>query len=75
MPGHSWQETATSGMSIGHKGMILAAKTLALTGIELLTNPDELRKAREEFEAKTKGFAYRSPLPPGKGPPLDQLAH
>jgi len=75
MPGHSWQETATSGMSIGHKGMILAAKTLALTGIELLTNPDELSKVRQEFEAKTKGFTYRSPLPPGRPPPLDQLAH
>jgi len=53
----------------------LAAKTLALTGIELLTNPDELSKVRQEFEAKTKGFTYRSPLPPDRPPPLDQLAH
>jgi len=75
MPGHSWQETATSGMSIGHNGMILAAKTLALTGMDLLTNPDELSKVRREFEAKTEGFTYRSPLPPGRAPPLDQLAH
>jgi len=75
MPGHSWQETATSGMSIGHKGMMLAAKTIALTGIELLTSPDELSKVRQEFEAKTIGFTYRSPLPPGRPPPLDQLAH
>ena len=28
-PGHSWQSTACAGMSIGHKGMIVAAKTLA----------------------------------------------
>jgi len=75
MPGHSWQEAATSGMSIGHKSMTLAAKTLALTGIDLLTKPEELNKIREEFEAKTKGFTYRSPVPPGQLPPLNQLAH
>ena len=75
MPGHSWQEAATSGTSIGHKGMILAAKTLALTGIDLLTKSEELSMVREEFEAKTKGFTYKSPVPPGQKPPLDQLAH
>jgi len=75
MPGHSWQEAATSGMSIGHKGMILAAKTLTLTGIDLLTKSEELSRVREEFEAKTKGFTYKSPVPPGQKPPLDQLAH
>lgn len=75
MPGHSWQETATSGMSIGHKGMFLAAKTLALTGVDLLTKPDELKKIAEEFRAKTKGFTYKTPIPPGQKPPLNQLAH
>lgn len=75
MPGHSWQEAATSGMSIGHKGLMLAAKTLALTGVDLLTKPEELKKVREEFETKTKGFTYRSPIPPGQAPPLDQLKH
>jgi len=75
MPGHSWQETATSGMSIGHKGMILAAKTLALTGIDLLTEPEELKKLRDEFESKTKEFTYISPIPRGQMPPLNQLSH
>jgi aminobenzoyl-glutamate utilization protein B len=75
MPGHSWQETATSGMSIGHKGMLLAAKTLALTGVDLLTKPEELKKIAEEFQAKTKGFTYETPIPPGQKPPLNQLAH
>ena len=75
MPGHSWQETATSGMSIGHKGMLLAAKTLALTGVDLLTKPEELKKIVEEFQVKTKGFTYETPIPPGQKPPLNQLAH
>ncbi len=75
MPGHSWQETATSGMSIGHKGMLLAAKTLALTGVDLITKTEELKKIREEFQAKTRGVKYRTPIPAGQKPPLDQLAH
>ncbi len=75
MPGHSWQETATSGMSIGHKGMLLAAKTLALTGVDLITKPEELKRVREEFQAKTKGFKYNTSIPHGQKPPLDQLKH
>ena len=35
-PAHSWQAVAAGGMSIGHKGMLLAAKTLADTAAELV---------------------------------------
>jgi len=35
-PGHSWQSTACSGHTIGRKGMVVAAKTLALTTVDLL---------------------------------------
>ena len=31
-PGHSWGEVAPSGMSIGHKGMMHAAKIMAADG-------------------------------------------
>ena len=68
---HSWQQTACSGMSIGHKGMLLAAKTLALTGIDLITKPEELEKVREEFAAKTKAFVYESHIPREQKPSLD----
>jgi len=57
---HTWQVTATSGMSIGHKGMLLASKTLALTIIDLLLRPDVLRKARVEF--KKRGIIYKSSI-------------
>jgi aminobenzoyl-glutamate utilization protein B len=46
---HSWQVVATSGMGIGHKGMLVASKALALTAIDLLVKPDELRKAKDEL--------------------------
>ncbi len=72
-PGHSWQNVASGGMSIGHKSTIFASKVMASTVIDLLTKPDELIKAQEEWKTKMKGLTYESPLPPGLKPPLDQL--
>ena len=51
-PGHSWQAVASSGSSIGAKGMIVAAKTMALTAIDLYTDPSIITKARAEFDRK-----------------------
>jgi aminobenzoyl-glutamate utilization protein B len=67
-PGHSWQIVASSGSSIGAKGMLLAAKTLALTAIDLLTKPDVLAAAQAEFQRKIKGKPYISPVPEGTLP-------
>jgi aminobenzoyl-glutamate utilization protein B len=67
-PGHSWQITAASGSPLGFRGMDFAARTMALTGLELMTNPEALHAAREEFEAATGGRAYVSPLPEGAVP-------
>jgi aminobenzoyl-glutamate utilization protein B len=70
-PGHSWQNVACSGMSIGFKGMINAAKVMAMTGVDLFMNPAYLTKAREEFETKRgKDFKYES-LVGDREPPLD----
>ena len=49
-PAHSWQAVAAGGMSIGAKGMMVAAKTMALTTIDLLTDPAHIEKARAEFD-------------------------
>ncbi|MDZ4720968.1 MAG: M20 family metallopeptidase [Roseiflexaceae bacterium] len=67
-PGHSWQIVASSGSSIGAKGMLLAAKTLALTGLDLLTKPDVLAAAQAEFKHKSNGKPYISPVPDGTLP-------
>lgn len=70
-PGHSWQNVACSGMSIGFKGMINAAKVMAMTGIDLFMNPATIAKAKEEFEVKRgKDFKYES-LVGDREPPLD----
>lgn len=67
-PGHSWQNVVASGSGIGYKGMMVAAKTLALAALDLETRPDLLRAARAEFEEKTEGQPYASPLPEGAKP-------
>jgi aminobenzoyl-glutamate utilization protein B len=67
-PGHSWQIVASSGSSIGFKGMQLAAKAIALAGLELLTNPAALAEARAEFARRRAGTRYVSPLPPETQP-------
>lgn len=68
---HSWQAVAAGGTSIGSKGMLLAAKTLTLTGMQLLDNPKMLEAATKEFEKnRGKDFQY-IPLLGNRAPALD----
>lgn len=56
-PGHSWQIVSCDRTEIGHKAAVHAGKVLAAGAIDLFENPGLLRKAREEFEKRTKeGF-------------------
>jgi len=67
---HTWQATACDGMSIGIKGMMLAAKTMALTGLDLFTDPTHIQKARAEFEQRRGNYSYK-PIIGDRKPPLD----
>jgi aminobenzoyl-glutamate utilization protein B len=69
-PGHSWQSTACTGMSIGRKGMVVAAKTLALTAVDLFTDPQQVEAARSSFHKRRAGHEYRSRIPADQKPPL-----
>jgi len=70
-PAHSWQAVAAGGTSIGIKGMLVAAKTLAMTAADLLLDPSHIAAARQEFERRRgAGFVYR-PLVGEREPPLD----
>jgi aminobenzoyl-glutamate utilization protein B len=71
-PGHSWQNVALSGMSIGHKSLFFASKVIAATGIDLLTDPEMRKAAWEELEERKAGREYHSPIPEDLDPPLDQ---
>lgn len=70
-PAHSWQAVAAGGMSIGHKGMILAAKILANTAADLYQDPELISAALEEFESRRgTDFKYAALLGE-REPPLD----
>ena len=71
-PGHSWQNVAQAGTSIGHKSLIFASKVIATSALDLLAKPELVKKAQEEFERRKRGRVYRSPVPPDAKPPLDQ---
>jgi len=69
--GHTWQAVAASGSSIGAKGMMVAAKTMALTTIDLLSDGALVTKARAELlRRRGPGFVYRTRLADRK-PALD----
>lgn len=60
-PAHSWQAVAAGGTSIGRKGMVIAAKALATTAIDLFQNEKIISEAKAEFE-KRRGadFTYKA---------------
>ncbi len=68
---HSWQAVAAGGMSIGEKGLVVAAKTLAMTAVDLFTNPALVAEAKTEHERRVgPDFVYK-PLVGDRAPPLD----
>ena len=69
-PGHSWAFVACSGSTIGHKSLVFAAKTMAGSALELFTNEELLKKAKEEHLERLKGRTYKTPLPEGVEVPL-----
>ncbi|NLY35885.1 MAG: amidohydrolase [Tissierellia bacterium] len=60
--GHSWQITACSGSSFGFKGMLLAAKVMAVSGLKLLEDPSIIAAAKKEFDQVMKGRSYQCPI-------------
>jgi aminobenzoyl-glutamate utilization protein B len=63
VPAHSWQATACAGGTIGVKGMMVAAKAMALTTVDLFTDPAHIQKAKAEFDRKRgPGFVYKTRL-------------
>ena len=70
-PAHSWQAVAAGGTSIGHKGMLVAAKVMAMSVQDLFTQPDLVARARAEFtQRRGADYKYR-PLIGDRAPPLD----
>ena len=67
LPHHSWQVVSCGKSGLAHKGLLMAAKVLAATAIDLMEKPEALQAAREEF-ARRAASGYVCPIEPGEEP-------
>jgi aminobenzoyl-glutamate utilization protein B len=61
-PAHSWQAVACGGTELGTKGMLVAAKTMALTAIDLFTKPALIEQSKVEFQKMKGDYKYEALL-------------
>ncbi|WP_029661499.1 amidohydrolase [Alteromonas sp. ALT199] len=61
-PPHTWQASAMSGTDIGYKGMYLASEVITQTAISLFSEPENIRKAKQEFQQRKSTLNYESML-------------
>lgn len=68
---HTWQAVAAGGTEIGIKGMMVAAKTIALTAMDIFNNPELTKTAKDELlRRRGADFVYEALIGDRK-PPLD----
>ncbi|MGB5237292.1 MAG: amidohydrolase [Flavobacteriaceae bacterium] len=65
-PWHSWAVVACGGMSIGHKGMVFAAKAMSMTMLDLFENPKLVENIKAEFIKQKGNQKYKAII---DGPP------
>ncbi len=68
---HTWQAAACAGSSVGRKGMLVAARTLALAAVEIFDRPAEVTAAREAYTKRLAGRKWSTHVPVEGKPPLD----
>src|SRR5437868_14368453 len=59
---HHWGQTACAAHPLGLKGMMVAAKVLGASMVDLVADPKQVAAAKQEFQKATKGKPYQSPL-------------
>lgn len=65
---HTWQATASAGMSIGQDGMVIASKAIAFTAVDLFNDSTLVTAAKGDFDRKLAGKNYQSPIPANQKP-------
>jgi aminobenzoyl-glutamate utilization protein B len=68
-PGHSWQNSAAIGSPIGHKGMLVATKVLALSLVDLLEDSKAVAEAKADFAERMRDRKYTTRVPEGQKAP------
>ena len=72
VPWHSWATSACHGTAAARKGAVIAAKIIAATGVDLLTDAGLRASAKEFFDNATEGTPYVSPIPLDQKVPLPE---
>ncbi len=72
IPWHSWAASASHGTDGAIRGANVAAKVIALTGVDMLTDSSLLERARAFFLEQTGGRPYESPIPLDQKPPVPE---
>lgn len=77
-PNHSWQLVSQGKNSVAHKGLLYAAKVIAGTAIDALTDESLIAAAKQELKQQLAGEEYICPIPkdvkakpPGAGAVLE----
>ena len=68
---HHWAAGVTPTSSIAHKGMVIGAKVLAASVLDLMTSPELRADAKKQFDSDTQDTKYFTLMPPEAKPPLD----
>ncbi len=68
-PGHSWQIVACTGTSIGEKGMMVAAKALAGSAVDLFRSPELIQRVKADHKTTLGARAYLTLIPEGQKAP------
>jgi aminobenzoyl-glutamate utilization protein B len=69
-PGHSWQLVAQGKAPAAHKGMEHAAKVMAGTAIDLLSDPSLVEAAKADLARRIARTPFVNPIPDDVMPPV-----
>lgn len=67
-PWHSWAVVACGGMSIGHKGMVMASKAMSMTMYDLFEDAKLVEEVKTEFKERKGDDVYKAMIPDGPPP-------
>ena len=67
---HTWSTAACAAAAPGQAAVIAAAKYLAATAVDLITQPERLKALKDEFKERTKDVEWKTALPDGYEPPM-----
>ncbi len=68
--GHHWSAAIAEATPVAHKGIVVGAKAVAGTLIDLFTNPRQVQIVKDDFATQIKGVTWKPLLPPGSEPPV-----